>query len=60
MRLACFAGYINEAFGYTNHNTSTKFHVLKPKKAMENFVNFTMFAKDREAAGAICFMKGMG
>jgi len=59
MRLACCSGYINEAYVFANHNTSTKFHLLKPKKAMENFENFTMFAKDREAAGAICLMKGM-
>jgi len=26
---------------------------------MENFGNFTMFAKDREAAGAVCMRKGM-
>jgi len=26
---------------------------------MENFGNFTMYAKDREAAGVVCLMKGM-
>ncbi|RHN51868.1 hypothetical protein MtrunA17_Chr6g0473911 [Medicago truncatula] len=25
---------------------------------MENFGNFTMYAKDREAAGAVCLTKG--
>jgi len=26
---------------------------------MENFGNFSMYAKDREAAGAACLIKGM-
>jgi len=26
---------------------------------MENFGNFTVYAKDREAAGVVCLMKGM-
>jgi len=59
MRLASSSFYITEDDAFTNHHTSTKFHFLQQELAMEHFGNFIMYAKDREAAGAICLMKGV-